>query len=264
MAAVPAEKRSDIFMHDIVESFRPDLFANKTILVSGGSSGLGLDVARGFARLGGNVIATGSSEVKLAALRAQPGDKTLRFERLDVRKPAEITALIGRLDRLDVLVNAAGIARPEAEFEDSTYLEVIEVNLNSAMRCTMAALGLLRASKGSVINFASMLSYLADPLVPAYGASKAGIVGLTRHLAHAFGPDGIRVNAVSPGYHKTDMTKPLWSDPAAAERIANRSALKRWGTTEDLVGICLFLASPAASFITGVDLPVDGGYLTGG
>jgi hypothetical protein len=106
-----------------------------------------------------------------------------------------------------------------------------------------------------------MLSYSCRRLVPAYGASKAGVLGLTRHLAHAFGPDGIRVNAIAPGYHKTAMTKPLWNDPGPAERIAQRSALKRWGTTEDLVGAVLFLASPAAAFITGADLPVDGGYV---
>jgi NAD(P)-dependent dehydrogenase (short-subunit alcohol dehydrogenase family) len=162
-----------------------------------------------------------------------------------------------------VLVNAAGIAWPETEFEESTYLDVIDVNLNSAMRCAMAARALLRVSRGCVINFASMLSYLADASVPAYGASKAGILGLTRHLAHALGPEGIRVNAVSPGYHKTDMTRPLWGDPIAAPKIAGRTALKRWRTTEDIVGACLFLASPAAAFITGVDLPVDGGFLTG-
>jgi NAD(P)-dependent dehydrogenase (short-subunit alcohol dehydrogenase family) len=104
---------------------------------------------------------------------------------------------------------------------------------------------------------------VSDPDVPAYGASKSGILGLTRHLAHAFGPESIRVNAISPGYHKTDMTKPLWSDPVPAEKIAARSALKRWGTVDDLVGTALFLSSPAAMFITGADLPVDGGYVVG-
>ena len=172
-----------------------------------------------------------------------------------MRDPAAIKAFAKTLSKLDVLVNGAGIARPDAEFEDETYMEVMDVNLNSQMRFAMAVLPLLKASKGVILNTASMLSYVSDPAVPAYGASKSGVLGLTRHLAHAFGPDGIRVNAISPGYHKTDMTKGLWTDPVPAEKIAQRSALKRWGTVDDLVGTALFLASPAAVFITGADLP---------
>jgi NAD(P)-dependent dehydrogenase (short-subunit alcohol dehydrogenase family) len=108
-----------------------------------------------------------------------------------------------------------------------------------------------------------MLSYLADESVPAYTASKTGIVGLTRAMAHKYGRDGVRVNAVAPGYHRTEMTKPLWLQPDSEAKIAERSALKRWGTTEDLVGPILFLCSPAAAFVTGVTLPVDGGYSVG-
>lgn len=251
-------------MQEIIDSFRRDLFAGKTILVTGGSSGIGLAIAQGFARLGGSVIALGSSEQKLTAERGKAENKGIRFERVDVRDPVAIKSFVAGLDRLDVLVNGAGIARPEAEFEDDTYIEVIDVNLNSQMRFAMAALPLLKASRGSIINIASMLSYVSDPVVPAYGASKTGVLGLTRHLAHAFGPDGIRVNAISPGYHKTDMTKGLWTDPVPAEKIAARSALKRWGTVDDLVGTALFLSSPAAAFVTGTDLPVDGGFVVGG
>jgi NAD(P)-dependent dehydrogenase (short-subunit alcohol dehydrogenase family) len=141
---------------------------------------------------------------------------------------------------------------------------VIDINLSSAMRLSRAAHPLLKRSQGCVINIASMLSYLADPSVPAYCASKSGIVGLTRAMAHEWGADGVRVNAIAPGYHKTEMTKPLWSDPPAAEKIAQRAAAKRWGTVEDLVGPTLFLASnDTAAFVTGVVLPVDGGYHTG-
>ena len=108
-----------------------------------------------------------------------------------------------------------------------------------------------------------MLSYLADDRVPAYCASKTGIVGLTRALAHKFGPDGIRVNAIAPGYHKTSMTEDIWSVPELAGKIVHRTALKRLGTVDDLVGTCLFLASPAAIYVTGTTLPVDGGYVNG-
>lgn len=250
-------------MDAILESFSSDLYAGKRVLVSGASSGIGLAIALGFARLGGDVIATGSSTAKLAAAADAHAVPNLRFAALDVRDTAAVTRFVGALPGLDVLVNTAGIARPVAEFDEDTYRDVIDVNLNSVMRLSMAARPHLAKSRGSIINTASMLSYLADAAVPAYGASKTGILGLTRHLAHAFGPEGIRVNALAPGYHKTAMTQPLWSDGDAAARIAARSALKRWGTVDDLVGAALFLASPAAAFITGIDLPVDGGYATG-
>ena len=250
-------------MKEIIDTFHPGLFAGKTILVTGGSSGIGLAIAQGFARLGGEVVALGSSQAKLDAESGKPGIDGIRFERVDVRDPKAIRDFAKTLDKLDVLVNGAGIARPNAEFEDDTYMEVIDVNLNSQMRFAMACLPLLKASRGSIINIASMLSYVTDPVVPAYGASKTGVLGLTRHLAHAFGPDGVRVNAIAPGYHKTDMTKGLWTDPVPAEKIAQHSALKRWGTVDDLVGTALFLSSPAAAFITAADLPVDGGFVVG-
>ncbi len=258
------EQRWEILMDEIIATFRPDLFAKKRVLVSGASSGIGLAIAQGFARLGAEVIATGSSNEKLAAQRADAANKGIRFELLDVRDRKAIDAFVGALDGLDVLINAAGIARADAEYEEAIYLDVIDVNMNSTMRLSMAARPLLARSKGVIINTASMLSYLADDTVPAYCASKAGILGLTRALAHKFGPEGIRVNAIAPGYHKTAMTKALWSDPVSAEKIAERSALKRWGTVDDLVGTTLFLASPAAAFVTATTLPVDGGYVVGG
>lgn len=250
-------------LQEAVSGFRPDLFAGRHILVSGATSGIGLALARGFAALGGTVTATGSSAAKLDACRAGAADSAIRFAALDVRDNQAIAAFVAGLDRLDVLVNAAGIARPEAEFSDETFTDVLTVNLTSAMRLATAARPLLARTRGSVINFASMLSYLADETVPAYCASKTGIVGLTRSLAHAFGPQGIRVNAVAPGYHETDMTAPLWQAPASNAAIARRAALRRWGQAEDLVGAAVFLASPGAAFITGVCLPVDGGYVSG-
>jgi NAD(P)-dependent dehydrogenase (short-subunit alcohol dehydrogenase family) len=131
------------------------------------------------------------------------------------------------------------------------------------MWSSTAARPLLANTGGSIINIASMLSYLGDPDVPAYCASKTGLLGLTRSLAFEFGGEGIRVNAIAPGYHKTEMTRVHWENPTVAQQIGNRSALKRWGTAEDVVGAALFLASPAAGFVTGTCLAVDGGYVIG-
>lgn len=244
------------------DSFRAGLLDGKSVVVSGGTSGIGLALAQGFAHAGANVIATGSSQARLAAAKANE-TASLGFRLLDVRDNAAVTAFFSGINSLDILVNCQGVARPGAEWEEETFLDVMDINLSSAMRLTRAAFPLLKQSRGSVINIASMLSYLADESVPAYTASKTGIMGLTRALAHKYGRDGVRVNAIAPGYHRTDMTKALWSVPADEERISERSALKRWGTTEDLVGPALFLSSPAAAFVTGVTLPVDGGYHVG-
>jgi NAD(P)-dependent dehydrogenase (short-subunit alcohol dehydrogenase family) len=251
-------------MQSIIDTFRKDLYAGQTVLVSGATSGIGLAIAEGFARAGAGVVATGTSQEKLEKVRKDPALSAVRFEYLDVRDRAAIDKFVPALGSLSVLVNAAGIVKPDDEFNEDAYLEVIDVNMNSAMRLAMAAHPLLKASKGAIINTASMLSYLADDRVPAYCASKTGVVGLTRALAHKFGPDGIRVNAIAPGYHKTAMTEDIWSVPEFAKRIVHRTALKRWGTVDDLVGTCLFLASPAAVYVTGTTLPIDGGYVNGG
>lgn len=246
-----------------VGAFRAGLFTGKKVLVSGATSGIGLAIAQGFAALGAQVIATGSSQAKLDVLCADRTLEGIRFAQLDVRDLEQINRFAGELDGLDVLVNAAGVARPADEYRDDVFREVIDVNLTAAMRLSMATRAMLERSRGTIINVASMLSYIADVEVPAYCASKTGILGLTRSLAHAFGMAGVRVNAIAPGYHRTDMTRALWEVPASADKIAARSALKRWGEVDDLVGATLFLASPASAFITGVTLPVDGGYATG-
>ncbi len=245
-----------------IAPYAPDFMKGKTVLVSGGTSGIGLAIARGFADAGAEVVATGSSAGRLEAARAEAWDG-LRFEQLDVRDSEAVKRFFGGLSRLDVLVNCQGVARPDREWEEDTFLDVMDINLNSAMRLSREAFPLLKSTGGSIVNVASMLSYLADESVPSYTASKTGIVGLTRALSHKYGRDGVRVNAIAPGYHRTDMTKPLWSVPDSETRIAERSALKRWGEAEDLVGPVLFLTSPAAAFVTGVTLPVDGGYHIG-
>jgi NAD(P)-dependent dehydrogenase (short-subunit alcohol dehydrogenase family) len=248
-------------MRDAASSHHPS-FQGKSVVLSGGTSGIGLAMAQGFAAAGAEVIATGSSRERLEQAR-QHQTTNLHFDILDVRDVAAVDDFFSQRDTLDVLVNCQGISRPEQEWEEETFRNVVDINLTSAMRLSRAAFDLLKKSGGNIINVASMLSYLADESVPAYTASKAGIVGLTRAMAHKYGRNGVRVNAVAPGYHITEMTKALWADPESAGKISDRSALKRWGTVEDLIGPTLFLASPAAAFVTGAILPVDGGYHTG-
>lgn len=250
-------------MNDILSCFAPDLLAGKTALVSGGTSGIGLEISRGLAGLGARVTATGSSAEKIAQLKREHATDRLEFDSLNVTSPASITAFAERFERLDILVNSQGISRPGDEYDDATFLNVMDINLVSAMRLSSAMMPLLKRSQGTIINIASMLSYLADEEVPAYCASKSGILGLTRALAHRHGRDGVRVNAIAPGYHRTAMTHGLWSEPHAATKIADRTALKRWGEADDLVGAAIFLSTPASRYITGATLAVDGGYVVG-
>jgi NAD(P)-dependent dehydrogenase (short-subunit alcohol dehydrogenase family) len=250
-------------MKQILESFRSDLFANQFVVVSGGSSGLGLAIAQGFAGLGANVVATGTSDEKLLRADADPANRGIEFRKLDVRNSEAVAAFFKLLPSLNALVNAQGIGRPVDEWNEAAFLDVIDVNLSSVMRTSMAAKPHLERSRGSILNIASMLSYLMDVVVPAYTTSKSGLLGLTRVLAHALGPAGVRVNAIAPGYHRTELTRGMWANPDITGKFAEKSALKRWGEAEDVVGAALFLASPAAAFITGSCLPVDGGYVIG-
>ena len=236
--------------------------SQRSVLVSGGSSGIGAAIARAFAAQGCHVVATGVSEAEVTAARRQAGQAGIDQRVLDVRDGAAVTALVAGLNRLDVLVNCAGaIRRAGAEHDPEVFAEILDVNLSGTMRLCAAARSKLAAQRGCIINTASMLSFFGGGLVPGYSASKGGVAQLTKSLAIAYAAEGIRVNAVAPGWIATPLTQPLHSDPARSDPIVARTPLGRWGTPEDVAGPVLFLASPAAQFVTGVILPVDGGYL---
>ncbi|MGI8978562.1 MAG: SDR family NAD(P)-dependent oxidoreductase [Pirellulaceae bacterium] len=234
---------------------------SKQVLISGGTSGIGRAIAVAFAARGDQVVATGVSQAEVDAAGRDKNDAPIRNELLDVRSGEQIARLIATLSRLDVLVNCSGIIRRGgAEHDPAVFAEVLDVNLTGAMRLCTAARPLLKESGGCVLNTASMLSYFGSGAAPAYSASKGGIAQLTKSLAIAWAADGIRVNAIAPGWIETPLTQALTADPARRQAIIDRTPLARWGRSEDVAGAALFLCSPAAAFITGVILPVDGGY----
>ena len=231
----------------------------KTVLITGGTSGIGLGIGLGFQSAGYEVIATGVNNEEAQATRNLYPDLDCRV--LDVTRQEQITATLNALTHLDVLINCAGvILRNNQEHTAEGFEKALDINLNGTMRMCYAAKQLLTASQGCVINTASMLSFFGSGYVPAYSASKGGVVQFTKSLAIAWASENIRVNAIAPGWIKTTLTQPLYEDEKRSREIIDRTPLHRWGTPADVAGPALFLSSEQAQFVTGVVLPVDGGY----
>ena len=233
----------------------------RNVLVSGGTSGIGAAIGMAFAAAGDRVTVTGATPAEADAARARPGMAGIDCAALDVTDAAAVPGFVAALGPLDVLVNCAGMLRRGDELDPEVFARVVDVNLTGTMRLCAAARAGLAERRGCIVNTASMLSFFGGGLVPGYAASKGGVAQLTKSLAIAYAADGIRVNAVAPGWIATGLTRPLQDDPARSAALLARTPLGRWGRPEDVAGPVLFLASAAAAFVTGVVLPVDGGYL---
>ena len=232
--------------------------SRRQVVITGGARGIGFGIAMAMLDAGYDITVTGLSDKEVAAV---PQDRHLSAVRLDVTRAESIAEVLARFDQLAALVNCAGVIfRDGAEFDISTFQKVIDVNLTGTMRMCVAARRKLAAARGAIVNTASMLSFFGGPLVPAYSASKGGVVQLTKSLAVAWAPDGIRVNAIAPGWIVTELTRGILADETRAAGILRRTPLKRWGEPADIGGAVVFLCSEAARFVTGAILPIDGGY----
>lgn len=224
-------------------------------VITGGGTGLGLAVGLELRQRGWNVMALG--------LDTEPAleGSGIDFRRVDVTDEAALRALAEGLPRLDLLANAAGIILHEGrEHSIDGFRKVMDVNLHGTHVACVVFRAALAAAGGSIVNFASMWSTFGSGRNPGYSASKGAVVSLTRALAVAYAPEGVRVNAIAPGWIDTRMSLNAFSDPERAGPILKRLPAGRWGKPADIGKAAAFLASPDAGYITGVVLPVDGGY----
>lgn len=247
--------------------------SNKTAIVVGGTSGLGRAIAVGLARSGANVIASGRREDLVETVSAEIencGRETLR-QTVDVSNRESVDrlrdAVSEKFGAVDILINAAGrtAKTPTAEVSETDWQMILDTNLNGTLRaCQSFYESLKKSGAGKIVNVASLASYVAFHEVAAYGASKAAVLALTKSLACEWAKDGINVNALVPGVFPTELNEKLLNGTARGREILMRTPMKRFGRAEELVGAAIFLASDAASFITGQTIAVDGGYLASG
>ncbi len=246
----------------------------KVAIVTGGNGGLGLGMARGLAAHGASIVVAARNAEKIAravselqALGASANGITV-----DVKDAASVDAMvadtIGRYGQLDILVNNAGInvRKSPHELSLAEWHDVIETNLTSAFLASNAVYPhMKKAGGGKIVNIGSMMSIFGAPFVPAYAASKGGIVQYSKVCASAWAKDNIQVNAILPGWIDTELTRRGRAEiEGLNERVLARTPASRWGIPDDLAGIAVFLCSAASDFVNGAAIPVDGGYSING
>jgi NAD(P)-dependent dehydrogenase (short-subunit alcohol dehydrogenase family) len=227
--------------------------SGKRVMVTGGRGGIGRAIGEAFKNHG--------AKVTLVDM-APPPAAADGFEHVvvDVCSTAAVQKLADSTSSLDVLVQCAGKLARAKEYEIETFQHIVDVHLFGSFRFATAFRPKLAAAGGCIVNVGSMYSHFGSPHAPAYGAAKAALVQLTKSLALAWANEGIRVNAIAPGWIVTELTRPGRENPEFFRKVSERLPDGRWGEPEEISGAVVFLASPAAKLITGVTIPVDGGY----
>lgn len=250
----------------ILDRFKLD---ERVALVTGASAGLGQAIAIALAEAGADVACHGNSRSPGATCAeiSKTGRTTFAVTG-DLAKPETphelIDAVLEKFGRLDILINNAGTIRraPAVDYSEADWATVIQVNLSAVFRLSqLAGRQMISQGRGKIVNIASLLSFQGGITVPAYAASKGGVAQLTKALANEWAAKGINVNAIAPGYMRTDNTKALQLDETRNRQILERIPAARWGEPADLAGAAVFLASPASDYINGEVLVVDGGWM---
>ncbi|MFM7567928.1 MAG: SDR family NAD(P)-dependent oxidoreductase [Betaproteobacteria bacterium] len=239
-------------------------FSGRKVLVTGGTSGIGAAAAVAFRRAGATVVACGLTDQEIAAARARSDFEGIELHQLDVTDRAAVDALVGSLGSLDAVVNSAGLIRREAEHDPDVFAHVMDVNVNGGMRVSAAARPLLAKSRGAIVFIGSVMSFFGGPRQPAYSASKGAVRNLTMSLAAAYAAEGIRVNAVAPGWVITELSRGARENPERNAMIMARTPIGRWADPAEIADPILFLCSDAARYMTGTVMAVDGGYMSVG
>jgi len=246
---------------------------SKTAVVIGGTSGIGLALGKGLAEAGANVVPTGRREelIRSAATEIEKLGRKSMVVTSDVTDRSSLerlhNAVLKEFGRIDILVNCAGMTKrtPTLDVSEEEWDKIIETNLNGTLRaCQVFGRKMIEQKYGRVINIASLASFISLNEVAAYNASKAAVASLTKTLAIEWSRHGVCVNAIAPGVFRTELNSALLDGTARGQELLARTPMRRFGTTDELVGAAVFLASEAASYVNGHILTVDGGFLASG